>query len=62
MVKTKIFMGSDMHKADERFNEWIKEMSDAYKEIHIKEFRYQQARYSDHSICILYEEVEKGRL
>jgi hypothetical protein len=55
-------MGSGMHKADEQFNEWIKEMSDTYKEIHIKEFRYQQARYSDHSICILYEEVEKGRL
>ena len=38
--------------ADVYFNEWIK----AHQDIDILEFRYQQARYGDHSICILYEE------
>lgn len=54
-TKAKIFFGnSDGTRADVLFNKWIQEHSD----ILIREFRYQQARYGDHSIAILYEEYE----
>lgn len=56
MIKCKNFFGTSgsngSKSADAYFNEWIK----AHQDIDILEFRYQQARYGDHSICILYEE------
>ena len=52
-TRSKIFFGTaDGTRADELFNKWILEHSD----ILIREFRYQHARYGDHSIAILYEE------
>lgn len=57
-LKTKIFMGGYNVTADEHFNSWINEKYRNSIEIDIKEFRYQQARCGDHSICILYEEVQ----
>ena len=53
MYKTKIFTGTYQNPADNKFNEWIKDNSNIY----IINFRYQQARFGDHSICILYKEV-----
>ena len=50
MRKFKIFMGSINEPADIKANEWLEENPD----IEIIDVRYQQARYSDHSICILY--------
>jgi hypothetical protein len=53
--KTKIFFGTSGGgglSADIIFNEWIKK----HKNIEILNFKYQQARYGDHSICILYKE------
>lgn len=51
MYQTKIFMGTGSDQADDKFNAWIQDHPD----IEIIEFRYQQARYSDHSIAILYK-------
>ena len=54
-TRSKIFFGNaNGTRADDLFNDWIKEHPD----ILIQEFRYQQARYGDHSIAILYEEYE----
>ncbi len=54
-TKSKIFFGNfNGTRADVLFNNWLLEHSD----ILIREFRYQQARYGDHSIAILYEEYE----
>ena len=56
MYKTKLFFGSFSRKpADEKFNEWIKDNSN----IEILSFKYKQAKYGDHSICILYKEKDK---
>ena len=57
MYKTKTFFGcassyDEKTRADYKFNEWILHNPG----IEIIEFRYQQARYGDHSICILYKE------
>ena len=55
MYKTKVFMGT-VNKgegADDKFNLWIK----THPNIEIIEFKYQQARYGDHSICMLYKEI-----
>ena len=56
MIKCKNFFGTSgsngSKSADVYFNEWIK----AHQDIDILEFRYQQTRYGDHPICILYEE------
>lgn len=52
---TKTFFGTTSFggiSADIEFNKWIQE----HPNIEILEFRYQQARYGDHSICILYKE------
>ena len=53
MIKCKNFFGTSgsngSKSADVYFNEWIK----AHQDIDILEFRYQQARYGDHSICAL---------
>ena len=52
MQKFKIFMGNSSETADVEANEWLEENPG----IEIVDVRYQQARYSDHSICILYKE------
>lgn len=55
MIKCKLFSGSfamGYPSADERFNEWIL----SHQNIDILGFRYFQARYGDHSICIMYKE------
>lgn len=53
MYKIKIFTGTYQNMADNKFNEWIKDNSN----IDIISFKYQQVRYGDHIICILYKEV-----
>ena len=52
MQKFNIFMGNSNEPADIKANEWLEENPG----IEIIDVRYQQARYSDHSICILYKE------
>jgi hypothetical protein len=52
MQKFKIFMGSSEYTADIEANKWLEKNPN----IEIIDVRYQQARYSDHSICILYRE------
>lgn len=53
--KVKIFSGNmGGVKADQVFGEWIEE----HPNVKILQFKYQQARYGDHSIAILYEENE----
>lgn len=48
--KTKIFLGTQNDKADDQMNQWLEENQN----ISIIDFRYQQNRYFDHSICIFY--------
>ena len=49
----KIFFGNSAGtKADQLFGEWIEKHSN----VKIIDFQYQQARYGDHSIAIMYEE------
>jgi len=58
MYQMKIFNGTfskESESADVEFNMWIKE----HPNIEIVDFKYQQARYGDHSICILYKEEMK---
>ena len=58
MKKFKIFFGAhalDEESADEKANKWL----DEHPNIEIFQMKYQQARYGDHSICIMYEELEK---
>lgn len=55
MYKTKIFLGTVNGLADTKFNLWINNVPN----IKIISLQYQQARYGDHSICVLYEEKEK---
>lgn len=51
--KIKLFFGNaGGTKADQLFGEWIEEHPHA----RVVDFKYDQARYGDHSICILYEE------
>ena len=55
MVQFKIFMGtcnSAETMADVKANNWLQQNPD----IRIIETTYIQARYGDHSICIMYEE------
>ena len=53
--KAKIFFGTfSGETADQKFGEWIEDHSN----VKIIDFRYEQARYGDHSIAILYEENE----
>lgn len=56
MKKFKIFFGTmeEGHTADEKANEWLNEYSSS---IEVIDFKYQQARFGDHSICIEYEET-----
>ena len=59
MYKAKTFNGTfdgnfnvNSTSADEKFNEWIND----HPNIHIIAFKYKQAHYGDHSICILYKD------
>lgn len=54
MYKFKVFIGSINYPADDKANEWIEENSN----VEIISMKYQQARYGDHSICILYKETK----
>lgn len=61
MVKFKIFFGSSVNQlgkgmtADDKANAWLVENPN----IEILQMKYQQARYGDHSICIMYKENDK---
>lgn len=46
------FGGQQSKHADDYFNEWITN----HPNIEIIKFKYQQSRYGDHSIAILYKE------
>ena len=53
MTKFKIFSGTFTGKsADEKLNEWL----ESNRNIEIIDMKYQQARYGDHTICIMYKE------
>lgn len=58
MVKFKIFFGCSTNQlgrgmtADDKANAWLVENPN----IEILQMKYQQARYGDHSICIMYKE------
>ena len=52
--KFKIFIGNSSNTAYVEANEWLEENPG----IEIIDVRYQLARYSDHSICILYKEEQ----
>lgn len=52
MTKFKVFIGTIDEKADENLNKWLEQN----KNIEIIDFKFQQARYGDHSICIMYKE------
>lgn len=55
MVQFKIFTGSYGTAmgttADVKANEWLKNN----KDVSILDMKYQQVRFGDHSICIMYE-------
>lgn len=54
--KIKLFFGNSAGtRADRLFGEWIEE----HPHVKIVDFRYEQARYGDHSIAIIYEENKK---
>lgn len=55
MVRFKLFFGTCSNHADEKANAWLKEHPD----IEVVEMKYQQARYGDHSICIMYKENKR---
>lgn len=50
----KIFMGTVANKADKALNVWLS----THPEIKVVDFKYQQARYGDHSICVMFEVEE----
>lgn len=52
MVRFKLFFGANNNMADDKANTWLNQ----HPNIKIIEMKYQQARYGDHSICIMYEE------
>lgn len=54
MTRMKIFAGNlaSSTTAADKFNEWIEKNSNA----EIVSVQYQQARYGDHSILVVYEE------
>lgn len=55
MVRFKIFFGTINEPADIDLNKWLSEQKDT----EILDFKYQQARYGDHSICIKYKTSRK---
>lgn len=54
-IKFEIFATSFPNSASDSLNEWIEE----HPNVEIVDFRYQQARMGDHSICVAYKEAEK---
>ena len=54
MYKTKIFLGTSLNPADEKFNKWIIDNPN----IEILEFKYTQQERFNHSICILYKDLD----
>ena len=60
MIKFKIFFGSSTNQlgkgmtADDKANAWLAENPN----IDILQMEYQQTKYGDHSICIMYEECK----
>lgn len=53
MTKFKIFFGNHtLQTADDKLNQWLAENPS----VRIIEWRYDQARMGDHSICIQYVE------
>ena len=53
MIKFKTFFGnSSCVTADEKANSWLTK----HTNIRICNMQYQQTRYGDHSICIMYDE------
>lgn len=53
MVRFKIFFGNCTHHADEAANTWLGKNPN----IEVLQMKYQQARYGDHSICIMYKTI-----
>lgn len=52
MTKFKIFFGMSNKPADHEANEWLIHNP----KVKILQMKYQQSRYGEHSICIMYEE------
>lgn len=59
MIKFKITFGTVSNPADKQLNAWLTESIN--HNISIISMKYQQARYGDHSICIMYEEKNQRR-
>lgn len=54
LTKFKIFFGSAGQEcASDALNRWL----DENPNVRVIDYRYQQAQFGDHSICIRYEEV-----
>lgn len=51
MQRFKIFMGTEKSPADIKANKWLEENPN----VKIIDMKYDQERYGDHSICILYK-------
>ena len=57
MIKFKIFYGNHTTvSADVKVNQWLEENPS----VNLLSYRYQQVRMGDHSICIMYEEMDKN--
>ena len=55
-IKFKIFFGNHLvQSADEKLNQWLAENPS----VELVDWRYQEPRIGDHSICITYKEKEK---
>lgn len=58
MYKSEVFFGnSSGTTASDKLNAWL----DENPGVDIEQFVYQQARYGDHSICILYKTIDKPK-
>ena len=54
MIKFKTFFGTmNGTTAADYLNKWLEEN----KTVEVIDFKYQQARFGDHSICIMYREM-----
>ena len=56
IVRFKTFFGNQVHKAEDKANLWLETTAG----INVIDFRYTQASYGDHSICIMYEETNNA--
>ena len=58
MIKFKTFFGTMKGTtAADYLNKWLEEN----KTVEVIDFKYQQARFGDHSICIMYEKKTKPK-